>query len=183
MDRRFGIGAAGIGVGLIAAAAGALGAPSAWWFVAGLLGVALLLHAVFVGEAVPAFDQRPDTADTGAPPELVGGRRSVDLTPRQLMRPFRDHSDGEAMAAVRQYIGGWLKVQGKVERVHAAPEPVVVLLTGGEGSPTVSAFLAPGAVPTWRLRQIRPGERVALVGRIDEIKGWTVVLRGCELAT
>jgi hypothetical protein len=180
MTKRFGMGAAGIGVGLIAAAAGALGVPGIAWVFAAAIGGLLLLHAAVVGEASPVAARLQ--VENRPPPEMIGGRHFVSASVSELLRPFRDQNSREAARLSHSYIGCWIKTDGVVpdETVFDNENlgQDVALSTRRQGTPKV--FIRFVEQDPMKRRSWTPGDKLSVVGRIASIGPWALVLHDCE---
>lgn len=108
MSRRLEWGAA-VGIGLIASALGALGAPTPVWVVILIIGVGLLAHALVGG--LPQRIETPTDITAKVVPRS-SQRRVLPDSAFDLQRPFRDLTTVEAEQQTSLYIGAWAKAMG-----------------------------------------------------------------------
>lgn len=171
---------AGTGVSLIAAAAGALGVPTGVWVFTLILGIILTLVAL-----VPRTrTSESETAHQSLPPvsyRSSSTRHLVAVNPQELIRPFRNYGAEEASRLVRSYIGSWTQIEGVVpdesifewDRRHD-----VALGLRRSSTPSIYVRLAPN--DPLKGKRWRPGEKLKVLGRIEEVGPSEVVLADCE---
>jgi hypothetical protein len=88
----------------------------------------------------------------------------------------------QAAPLLKSYEGKWTRVSGTVDDVHDETwtGKIIVQLSRGKGELSVNLSFAEAE---WRdqLLVLRPGERVAAVGRVTSVNRFWVNLESCEL--
>jgi hypothetical protein len=177
MSRRLG-GGAGVGIGLVASALGALGAPLIIWVLILLLGIVLVVHAftTSTSDSTGAGKERGG-AERGA---IHPSRRST-LIPEsafELQRPFRDYGEAEAERRVSLYIGCRARAAGYVSEPAFIGFDIgqdVALSRRPNTAPVVYSFFSTNKPNlNWRA-----GKRISVEGTVQEISAHAVVLTDC----
>jgi hypothetical protein len=106
-------------------------------------------------------------------------RSFTDATPNYLLQIYNNHTDIQASRLVQPYMGKWMKVEGIVEQV--APEPY-----GGGIYAVIAydkdAFLGLRFKANWhdRVFSLVKGDRIAVVGRLENVQPMGLTLSECE---
>jgi hypothetical protein len=141
-----------------------------------------------IAEAPAAMAAQPRTHPTG-PARVQPGQGRVfvpaSATPQFLTGFFEGHTDAQGKRSVADYLGKWMPVRGPVIDVQVFEKSVAVSLRMDKvrGRPlTISVVLWFSGEWMDRVKLLSPDERIAAIGRIDEITEWRINLRECELA-
>lgn len=112
------------------------------------------------------------------PEKREDARTVVDITPAYLLGLFKNHTHLEARKLVEPYLRTWMRLSGTVENIDSGSLRLAEYQLSSDGGYTLLYF-----AERWkdRLAVIRPGESVTVLGKIDEVRPYCVVLVTCEL--
>jgi hypothetical protein len=159
-----------------------------WIFLIGLVvaGLLQLTAAVIQGgtwkkKPVPSL-----TASSSAllPASQVEGRTIVgaDITPKLLCGFFNQYMHVQAQKLVQPYIGMWMRVSGNLANVREINSSLVMVrFDAEEGASTLLFF----DKEKWfnRLSILVKGNKVTVIGKIEQVDSTTFQLSECELTS
>jgi hypothetical protein len=114
-----------------------------------------------------------------APSDPSDTRVFAEITWRKLFRLYkRAGTDVQGKRVVAPYIGRWLRVSGRLQQVmdHSAGSSGLVSLKGKSG---LSLWF--GDDDYKRLEVLKPGSRIHVAGRIEEVWAIGIWLKDCQL--
>jgi hypothetical protein len=115
--------------------------------------------------------------------KLPDGRVLVDVNPQYLTDFFREHTDIQAKKLLEAFIGKWMRVSGPVGDVYANDEnnATVYFNPPTYGRTRVLMYFNDKATIDDRLRVLKKGDRVTVIGQIDWAWPQQLELDNCEL--
>jgi hypothetical protein len=150
-----------------------------------------LIPALPPQAAVPSFpepvpDSVPSLKTVFSPPATVAGRTFVgsSITPEYLVGLFEGHTSIQARKFIEPFIGKWMRLSGELEEVSGSRPNFAILQFSGRGlrggGAGVFMFFQ---TEEWvsRLAILRRGDRLTVVGKIENVISIRVELESCEL--
>jgi hypothetical protein len=115
---------------------------------------------------------------------LPDGRTFVDVTPEYLTGLFKEHTSIQAAKLVEAFIGKWIRLEGSLRDVTAISEDKALVYFTSEtfeyGTNVVMYFNDKATIEN-RLRVLKKGDQIAVIGQIQYIISMEVGLENCEL--
>ena len=114
--------------------------------------------------------------------QLPDGRTLVDVTPEYLVGFFEEHTSIQAERLTEAFLGKWMRLSASVEDVAAlgAHKARIDVPTEG-GSPVIILIVNNQATVEHRVRILKKGDPITVVGQIYEVDSASVTLTNCEL--
>lgn len=206
--RKFGLGAAGIALEIICAAALALGAPTAIWVVLLLVGLAFLGIAIVGEPAESSPEPARATQQAGAGDgdgdfrgNIFGNnatitvtttgelhdveRKVMSCTASDLMQIYRNHTALQAKSLAEPYLGGWLRIEGRIYNVDQWDDGRfhISIHSSEEVASDGLIFLIFEEDHQEDIRRLRKHDEIAVLGRLASADTYDISLNDCELAT
>jgi hypothetical protein len=172
------------------------------WIVLAVIVIAGLLHfiaAMFprkqVVHTLPAPARAlsevkdPKQSLVSSPPTFIGGREFVGgtITPEYLVGLFEGHTSIQAKSLIEPFIGKWMRVSGELDEVTPSSSPHFAILTlvgrgmGGPGRAAGIFMYFQTAEWVDRLRTLRRGDKLTVIGKIEDVISVRLTLASCEL--
>lgn len=203
--RRIWIGGVGVGLELVFVAAVAIGMPRGIWAGPLVIGVILLLYALWVGESTVSepVASRVQAANGGRGPGHVRGnvfgdnttvniagqvpesappteRKLARISPSDLLHIYKEHTHVQADKVAEAYIGAWLRVVGAVSDVTLSGRSDGHLVSIEISGTDEFAFAQFPESAQEQLPMLRRGDPVEVFGRISKVSGLGINLEDSE---
>ncbi len=104
----------------------------------------------------------------------------IDLTPRQLVEPFRNQVSMQAQKSVQRYIGKWYRVSGSVYEINQYPEFWTIRFFVDE---LIQIALDCDLTWTERIELLDRGTKIQAIGQIMEVNTQFIRLKHCNWIT
>jgi hypothetical protein len=114
---------------------------------------------------------------------LPDGRVLVDVTPQYLTDFFREHTDIQAKKLLEAFIGKWMRLSGPVGDVYANDESnaTVYFYPSTYRRTQILMYFNDKPIIEDRLRVLKKGDRITVIGQIDWASPRSLELDNCEL--
>jgi len=110
-------------------------------------------------------------------------RQVVDVTPQQLARLFEGQLDVQGQRLLAPYRGRWMRVFGLLDNVKAGSGYTMVTFATGAYEEVAVVMFFDGDAWADRLSVLTPGERITVIGQIEDAARNRVRLDNCDLVT
>lgn len=105
----------------------------------------------------------------------------LNMAPEGLAAYFKDHTEVQAKGLVAPYLGEWIQVTREVSDVVVRPLYYVVSMGSSTAQGRVHVIARFGRKWVPHLRRLRKGEPVTVVGRVESVGQFVVVLKDSQI--